>query len=491
MEQVTQQIRDATADEPGEISLMQGGFASNEIAVDVQSSDPEVLEEAVGAVAAEIEALDGIAQIETDLSEQQPLVEVAVDRQEAASRGLTEGQVVNMVAGLTQPQPVGSIQLDGAQVTMYLSPEDPPATLTELRELDIMTATGPAQLDDIASVEIVQSPSEVSTVNSTRSATVSVTPDGDDIGAVTTAVTDALDAADLPTGSEWSIGGVSQQMTDSLTQLGLAALIAILLVYIVMVATFNSLLQPLLLLISVPFAATGALIMQVLSGIPLGVASMVGVLMLVGIVVTNAIVLVDLVNQYRAKGQSVREAVLSGSERRMRPILMTAAATIFALVPMALGITGQGGFISQPLAIVVIGGLLSSTLLTLIVLPVLYAVVEGARERRAQRRTEHARRLSKRHKSQSAKRAHSRTRLNGGWRPPRSDTESSCRRTSLFTAHLARTMHQHSCSRRPFASTTSSAPSTGATRPLKSATATSRSRSAPQLPTRACAHLCS
>ena len=389
MEQVTQQIRDATADEPGEISLMQGGFASTEIAVDVQSSDPEVLEEAVGAVAAEIEALDGIAQIETNLSEQQPLVEVAVDRQEAASRGLTEGQVVNMVAGLTQPQPVGSIQLDGAQVTMYLSPEDPPATLTELRELDIMTATGPAQLDDIASVEIVQSPSEVSTVNSTRSATVSVTPDGDDIGAVTTAVTDALDAADLPTGSEWSIGGVSQQMTDSLTQLGLAALIAILLVYIVMVATFNSLLQPLLLLISVPFAATGALIMQVLSGIPLGVASMVGVLMLVGIVVTNAIVLVDLVNQYRAKGQSVREAVLSGSERRMRPILMTAAATIFALVPMALGITGQGGFISQPLAIVVIGGLLSSTLLTLIVLPVLYAVVEGARERRAQRRTEH------------------------------------------------------------------------------------------------------
>ena len=388
MEQVNEQIREATADEPGEISLMQGGFASNEIAVDVQSSDPEVLEEAVGVVAAEIEGLDGIAQIDTNLSEQQPLVEVAVDRQEAASRGLTEGQVVNLVAGLTQPQPVGSIQLDGAQVTMYLAPEDPPATLSELRELDVMTATGPAQLDDIASVEIVQAPAEVNTVNSARSATVSVTPEGDDIGAVTTAVTDALDAADLPTGAEWSIGGVSQQMTDSLTQLGLASLIAILLVYIVMVATFNSLLQPLLLLISVPFAATGALIMQVLSGIPLGVASMVGVLMLVGIVVTNAIVLVDLVNQYRAKGQSVGEAVLSGSERRMRPILMTAAATIFALVPMALGITGQGGFISQPLAIVVIGGLLSSTLLTLVVLPVLYAVVEGARERRRERRAD-------------------------------------------------------------------------------------------------------
>ena len=386
MQLVTDEIREATVDQPGEISIMQGGFASSEIAVDVQASDPQVLQEATDAVVAELEGLEGLVQVESNLATQQPLVEVAVDRQEAASRGLTEGQIVNMVAGMTQPQPIGQMQLDGAQITMYLTPEDPPATLDELRDLEIMTATGPAQLDDLATVEIVDSPAEVNTVNSSRSATVSVTPDGDDIGAATSTITETLDATELPTGAEWSIGGVSQQMMDSLTQLGLAALIAILLVYIVMVATFNSLLQPLLLLISVPFAATGALIMQVLSGIPLGVASMVGVLMLVGIVVTNAIVLVDLVNQYRAKGQSVREAVLSGSERRMRPILMTAAATIFALVPMALGITGQGGFISQPLAIVVIGGLLSSTLLTLVVLPVLYSVVEGAREQRRERK---------------------------------------------------------------------------------------------------------
>ena len=126
--------------------------------------------------------------------------------------------------------------------------------------------------------------------------------------------------------------------------------------------------------------------MQLITGVPLGVASMVGVLMLVGIVVTNAIVLIDLVNQYRDRGLSVREALVEGAERRLRPILMTAAATIFALVPMAAGLTGQGGFISQPLAIVVIGGLISSTLLTLIVLPVLYLVVEGAIERRRVRR---------------------------------------------------------------------------------------------------------
>ena len=153
-----------------------------------------------------------------------------------------------------------------------------------------------------------------------------------------------------------------------------------------MVATFRSLRQPLLLLVSVPFAATGAILLQIITGIPLGVASLIGVLMLIGIVVTNAIVLVDLVNQYRDRGMTVRDALLHGSSRRLRPILMTALATIFALLPMAIGITGHGGFISQPLAIVVIGGLVSSTVLTLLVLPVLYNLVEGGRERRRAKR---------------------------------------------------------------------------------------------------------
>ena len=155
-----------------------------------------------------------------------------------------------------------------------------------------------------------------------------------------------------------------------------------------MVATFGSLLQPLLLLISVPFAATGAIGLQIMTGIPLGVPSFIGLLMLVGIVVTNAIVLVDLVNQYRARGLKVSEALVEGASRRLRPILMTALATIFALIPMAVGITGSGGFISQPLAIVVIGGLISSTLLTLIVLPVLYNLVEGGREKRSAKRVQ-------------------------------------------------------------------------------------------------------
>ncbi|HPM52982.1 MAG TPA: efflux RND transporter permease subunit, partial [Rhodoglobus sp.] len=190
----------------------------------------------------------------------------------------------------------------------------------------------------------------------------------------------------LPAGASATIGGVTAQQADAFSQLGLALLVAILIVYVVMVATFKSLRQPLLLLVSVPFAATGAIALQVISGIPLGTASLIGVLMLIGIVVTNAIVLVDLINQYRERGMSARDAIEHGAARRLRPILMTAAATIFALLPLGIGITGNGGFISQPLAIIVIGGLVSSTILTLIVLPTLYYLVEGRKERRDAKR---------------------------------------------------------------------------------------------------------
>ena len=135
-------------------------------------------------------------------------------------------------------------------------------------------------------------------------------------------------------------------------------------------------------MISIPFAATGALGLLLLTDTALGVPALIGMLMLIGIVVTNAIVLIDLVNQYRAQGYSVERSLIQGARQRLRPILMTSLATIFALTPMAFGLTGDSGFISQPLAIVVIGGLFSSTLLTLILVPTLYWLVEGRKERK-------------------------------------------------------------------------------------------------------------
>ncbi|WP_272943813.1 efflux RND transporter permease subunit [Crystallibacter crystallopoietes] len=197
-----------------------------------------------------------------------------------------------------------------------------------------------------------------------------------------------MDGLQLPAGVDATLGGAASQQAESFEQLGLALLAAVAIVYVIMVAAFKSLLQPLILLVSVPFAATGAIGLLVATQIPLGLPSLIGMLMLVGIVVTNAIVLIDLINQYRRPhdgraGLPVAEAIENGARQRLRPILMTALATVFALTPMALGLTGEGGFIAQPLAVVVIGGLVSSTALTLILVPVLYRLVEGRRERRA------------------------------------------------------------------------------------------------------------
>ncbi|MFZ1409935.1 MAG: efflux RND transporter permease subunit, partial [Micropruina sp.] len=244
----------------------------------------------------------------------------------------------------------------------------------------------PLKLHQVSDVKQVQAPASISRVDGARTATVTASPSGNDLGGTTAAITAGLADLKLPPGVTVRVGGVSQQQQESFTQLGLAMLVAIAIVYLIMVATFGSLLQPLILLVAIPFAATGAIGLSLATDTPLGVPSMIGLLMLIGIVVTNAIVLIDLINQYRRDGAGIDDAIMHGARLRLRPIIMTALATIMALVPMGLGVTGGGVFISKPLAIVVIGGLVSSTVLTLILVPVLYDLVERVKERAGRRR---------------------------------------------------------------------------------------------------------
>jgi multidrug efflux pump subunit AcrB len=383
-------VRDelAALDDVGEIAVeVSSGFGgSSDIEVEVTAPNQDALLAATDDIVEAVSDVDVVSEVTDNLSESRPYIEVSVDRAAAAAAGYSEVALGAIVSGAMQPQTVGSIVIDETTLSIYIASDEPPATRDELAALEIPTPRGLVALDTLASIEQVDGPASITTVSGLRSSTVSVTPSSDDVGTASSLVQQAVDEADLSGGASASLGGVAADQSSAFEQLGLALLAAILIVYIVMVATFRSLRQPLLLLVSVPFAATGAIGLQVLTGVPLGVPSLIGVLMLIGIVVTNAIVLVDLVNQYRRRGMSVPDAVEHGSVRRLRPILMTALATIFALVPMALGITGHGGFISQPLAIVVIGGLVSSTLLTLIVLPSLYNLVEGAKERRHARR---------------------------------------------------------------------------------------------------------
>jgi hydrophobic/amphiphilic exporter-1 (mainly G- bacteria), HAE1 family len=370
----------------GETTISAGGGpgvgGSGTIDIKISGTNDEALFAAVEKVRSGMLEVENLSEITSSLSEQQRTLKITVDRVKAAEYGLTEIQVSGLVSTTLRPSSIGDVNIENESTPIFLVQEDTPATLEEIEQIQIPTRSGVIELQEIADISEVQAPVSITSEKGERVATVALTPDTDDLGAVTRDVTAKLAEIELPVGATATIGGVSAEQTESFQQLGLALLAAVAIVYLVMVATFSSLVQPLILLISIPFAATGALGLLLITDTPLGVPALIGMLLLVGVVVTNAIVLIDLINQYRKQGRTIQQSIMDGSRQRLRPILMTALATIFALSPLAFGITG-GGFISQPLAIVVIGGLVSSTLLTLVIVPVLYWLIEGRKERKA------------------------------------------------------------------------------------------------------------
>ncbi|ROO62268.1 HAE1 family hydrophobic/amphiphilic exporter-1 [Micromonospora sp. Llam0] len=386
---VQQRLRDAFdgRDSLGEITVGAagggpGGASTNQLQVVVQANDPDDLATATERVRSAMEQTPDVADVTTTLAADATRIEVRVDREAAAEYGLTEAAVGRLVAQAFRGSPLGQLTIDGERMNVQLSPTARPTSVEELQALPVGSVT----LAEIGEIVEVSGPVQINRVDGERSATVTGTATGSNVGQTSAELSQRLDDLRLPAGATYTIGGVSADQAEAFADLGLALLAAIAIVFVIMVATFRSLIQPLILLVSVPFAATGAIGLLVVTGTPMGVPALIGALMLVGIVVTNAIVLMDLINQYREQGMSVSQAVVEGGRRRLRPILMTAIATICALTPMALGLTGVAGFIGQPLAIVVIGGLFSSTLLTLVLVPTLYTMVEGTKERLRQRR---------------------------------------------------------------------------------------------------------
>jgi hydrophobic/amphiphilic exporter-1 (mainly G- bacteria), HAE1 family len=384
---------DALSD-AGKITVGTGGggdFGGSGLSVVVQASDDTVLHTASDAVQKTMSSISGVVDVTSDLVNSAPEIQVSVDRQAAARLGLSDSMVGQAVQAQLAGSQIAQLTLNGNAENVVLRSGSAPGDINALRALPLPAATGVVRLDSVATVTQTTGPVQIKRIGGARSATVTGTATGSDTGAISAQLTQKLRSTTLPAGASYSIGGVSQQQSDAFGNLGIALVVAIALVFLIMVAVFRSLIQPLVLLVSVPFAATGANGALLLTGTPLGLPSLIGVLMLVGIVVTNAIVLMDLINKYRADGMSIADAVVEGGRRRLRPILMTAAATIFALLPMALGLTASGAFISRPLAVVVIGGLVSSTLLTLLLVPTLYTMVENRKEKfRERREAKHA-----------------------------------------------------------------------------------------------------
>ncbi|MFE6160184.1 efflux RND transporter permease subunit [Streptomyces sp. NPDC056486] len=366
----------------GQTSISAGdGFGSQDLSVVVKAADGDVLRKAADEVRDEVAKIDDVTDVQSDLSQSIPRISVKANAK-AAAAGFNDTTLGQAVAQAVRGTESGKAILDDTERDIVVKSERPAKTLAQLRELNL----GSVKLGDIASVKLVDGPVSMTRIDGARAATITAKPTGENTGAVSADLTKKLDALNLPDGVTASIGGVSEDQDEAFASLGLAMLAAIAIVFMLLVATFRSLVQPLILLVSIPFAATGAIGLLIATDTPMGVPAMIGMLMLIGIVVTNAIVLIDLINQYRRQGHGVVEAVIEGGRHRLRPILMTALATIFALLPMALGVTGQGGFIAQPLAVVVIGGLITSTLLTLLLVPTLYAMVELRKERRRDKR---------------------------------------------------------------------------------------------------------
>ncbi|ALO93351.1 Integral membrane efflux protein [Streptomyces hygroscopicus subsp. limoneus] len=357
------------------------GFGAQDLSVVVKASDAGALRTAAEQVRSTVAGLDHVTDVTSDLAQSVPRISVKA-KAGAAAVGFDDQKLGAAVAQAVRGTTVAKAVLDDTERDVVVRSAKPATTLAQLKALRL----GPVKLGDIATVKLVDGPVSMTRIDGQRAATITARPTGDNTGAISTKLQSKIKDLKLPAGATAEIGGVSSDQDDAFKNLGLAMLAAIAIVFMVLVATFRSLAQPLILLVSIPFAATGAIGLLLVTGTPMGVPAMIGMLMLIGIVVTNAIVLIDLINQYRAQGHGVVEAVIEGGRHRLRPILMTALATIFALLPMALGVTGEGGFIAQPLAVVVIGGLITSTLLTLLLVPTLYAMLELRKERRARKR---------------------------------------------------------------------------------------------------------
>ena len=361
------------------------GFSSNGLNVIVSAADPADVAATSEAILAALADDPDLANLTSDLVTATPEIQITVDPEAAFSVGLTAAQVAGEVRSALEPQTATQSTIEDGQTVDIIVELDPEAVtdVEDLRALPVGTVTK-VPLGDIATVEQVDVQGSITRIDQAPAASITAEITSEDTGAVSIAVQATLDELEasgaIPAGVTVELAGVSQQQSEAFGGLFASMGVAVLLVYVMMVLTFNSLITPFIILFSLPLALIGAFPALLITDRPIGVSALIGFLMLIGIVVTNAIVLLDLVERLRREGKDARTALIEGGRTRVRPILMTAIATILALIPLAAGFN-EGSIIAAELGTVVIGGLFSSTFLTLLVVPAVYFLVDGLKLR--------------------------------------------------------------------------------------------------------------
>ncbi|MBP3951590.1 efflux RND transporter permease subunit [Bacillus suaedae] len=358
-------------------NFTQMSMSTNEVSYTFYSEDLDRLNEAVAMVEEVMSENDGLEDVSS--SAENPYVEYTfkVEQDEVLQYGLTTGQIIGILSPTTTEDVLTTVENDGNTLEVVVQQEETeePKSIDDILATEVPTALGTTMpLSELVTVEEGTTLSSLSRSAGEYYATVSGTIIGDDISTATTEVDEAIDNLELPNGVTVGVAGVAADMEETFTQLGIAMVAAIAIVYFILVVTFREGVAPFAILFSLPFAVIGSFVGLLIAGETISVPVMMGLLMLIGIVVTNAIVLVDRIIHMERDGMGMREAVLEAGATRLRPILMTAIATIGALIPLAIG-SGGGGLISKGLAITVIGGLTSSTLLTLLIVPIVYEVL--------------------------------------------------------------------------------------------------------------------
>lgn len=357
-----------------EQSSFEATGAPNTLEFTLCGSDAE-LEEWADRVAAELREVDGVQEVSDSRQETRPEMRVVVDRNKAEDHGLAPAQVIAAVSSATRGETVTSMNLeDGDNHEVFLQYEQRfQESPQQLEDLPIPTGDGNrVKLSEMADVTVDQGPVTISRNDRQESIQYQVQFDGTDLGTVEQKVNAKIEEMNLPRDMDVRFTGSAELFQDALDDLVLAAGLAVLFVFLVLAAQFESFKYPFVIILTLPLMVIGVALALFLTHTPIGVTAMIGLIVLVGIVVNNAIVLVDYINQLKERGMASYDAIVEASITRVRPILMTATTTILGLIPLSLGL-GEGTEIQQPLAIAVIGGLLSSTVLTLIVVPVVYS----------------------------------------------------------------------------------------------------------------------
>ncbi|MDQ0339574.1 HAE1 family hydrophobic/amphiphilic exporter-1 [Caldalkalibacillus uzonensis] len=354
------------------------GMDEAPVQIEITGHDLDTLADLAQEVSAAISSVPGITNVTSSLEDTRPELQVIIDRDLTSQYGLSQSEVMQTIRLAFQGQVATVIRQAGEEINVrVLLPEDNRQSVDDLSRLTLLTPLGDSiTLSSIARFEQVEGPPVISRQNQQRGVAVSAELTSErDLGSVIEDIRNQLEDVTFPDGYQYELGGQYEQMLDAFGDLTLALWLAIFLVYAVMAVQFEKLMYPFIIMFSLPATCIGVIVGLALTGHPLSTPAFIGLIMLAGIVVNNAIVLVDYINTLRQRGLTREEAVLTAGQERLRPILMTMLTTVLAMTPLAIGL-GEGAELQAPLATVIVFGLSFATLITLFLVPVMYIYMD-------------------------------------------------------------------------------------------------------------------